>query len=107
MVGRIWHGWTVRENADPYENLLRTEIFGGILARRIQGFRGIDLLRREVDDEVEFVTIMWFDSLPDVRAFSGADYEAAVVPPEARTLLLRFDERSAHYNVRERREGLA
>ena len=107
MIGRIWHGWAVHENADSYEKLLRTEIFGGILARRIQGLGGIDLLRREADDEVEFVTIMWFDSLRDVRAFAGSDHEVAVVPPEARALLLRFDERSAHYEVRERREALA
>ncbi len=107
MISRIWHGWTVHENADSYESLLRSEIFGGILARRIQGCRGIDLLRREADDEVEFITIMWFDSVRDVRAFAGSDYEVAVVPAEARALLLRFDERSAHYDLRERREGLS
>jgi hypothetical protein len=52
---------------------------------------------------VEFVTIMWFDSLLAVRTFAGEDYEQAVVPPRARQLLIRFDERSAHYEVRERR----
>jgi hypothetical protein len=46
---------------------------------------------------------MWFDSLTAVRAFAGADYEAAVVPPSARALLLRFDARSAHYEVRQPR----
>ena len=103
MICRIWHGWAALQNADAYENLLRGEIFGGILARRIEGFLGIDLLRREAGDAVEFVTVMWFDSLDDVRAFAGADHEVAVVPPAARALLLRFDERSAHYEVRERR----
>ncbi len=107
MICRIWHGWTDHQTADAYENLLKTEVFGGILARRIEGFRGIDLLRRQAEDEVEFVTIMRFDSLDDVRAFAGADHEVAVVPPEARPLLLRFDERSAHYEVRERRQGPA
>jgi hypothetical protein len=34
-----------------------------------------------------------------VRAFAGLDYEVAVVPPEARRLLSRFDERSAHYEA--------
>ena len=105
MIGRIWRGWTTRQNADAYERLLRSEIISGIAARRIPGLRGIDLLRRESDDAVEFVTIMWFDSLDGVRAFAGADYEEAVVPDAARALLLRFDRRSAHYEVRERRPG--
>ena len=101
MISRIWHGWTTPENADAYESLLRTEIFHGIGERKIDGFRGIDLLRRPAGGEVEFVTIMWFDSLDAVRAFAGPDYEIAVVPDAARTLLKRFDERSAHYDVRE------
>ncbi len=99
MISRVWHGWTSRENADAYEDLLRTEIFIGIAKRSIQGYRGIHLLRRDVDDGVEFVTIMWFDSLDAVRAFAGEDYEVAVVPSKARQLLSRFDSRSAHYHV--------
>ncbi len=103
MISRIWHGWTTPDNADTYESLLREEIFAGIADRRIEGFRGIDLLRQEDGAEVEFVTIMWFDSIDDVRAFAGADHEVAVVPPAARAVLSRFDELSAHYEVRERR----
>jgi heme-degrading monooxygenase HmoA len=99
MISRVWHGWTSRENADAYEDLLRTEIFIGIAKRSIQGYRGIHLLRRDVDDGVEFVTIMWFDSLDAVRAFAGEDYEVAVVPSKARQRLSRFDSRSAHYQV--------
>jgi len=105
VVSRIWHGWTTPDNAEIYERLLREEIFEGIAERRIGGFRGIDLLRREHGDEVEFVTIMWFDSMADVRAFAGSDHEVAVVPAAARAVLSRFDERSAHYEVRERRAG--
>ena len=86
MIQRIWHGWTSPEGAGPYERLLRTEIFEGIKNRNIQGFRGINLLRRDLKNEVEFVTIMSFDSLEAVRVFAGADYEAAVVPPAARAL---------------------
>lgn len=109
MICRIWHGWTAPLNADAYEALLREEIFAGIAARGISGYRGIQLLRRGTgdvtDEEVEFVTIMWFDSFDDVRAFAGDDYARAVVPPAARALLARFDDRSAHYEVRENRRG--
>ena len=103
MIGRIWHGWTTPEKADAYEALLRHEIFSGIEARQIAGFQGIRLLRRDLGAEVEFVTIMWFDSLDAVRVFAGEDYEVAVVPPAARALLARFDERSQHYDVRAER----
>lgn len=100
MICRIWHGWTSPAHADAYERLLREEIFVGIAARATTGYRGIELLRRDAGAEVEFVTMMWFDSLDDVRAFAGDDHERAVVPPAARALLARFDERSAHYEVR-------
>ena len=100
MISRIWHGWTTPANADVYEALLKEEIFVGIADRQIAGYRGIHLLRRDLDDEVEFVTIMWFDSLDAVRAFAGEDYEVAVVPPKARAVLSRFDAHSQHYDVK-------
>jgi heme-degrading monooxygenase HmoA len=100
MISRIWHGWTTPENADVYESLLKGEIFTGIHDRGISGYRGIQLFRRALTDEVEFITVMWFDSLEAVRAFAGGDYEAAVVPPKARAVLKRFDARSQHYEVR-------
>jgi heme-degrading monooxygenase HmoA len=105
MICRIWHGWTTPGNADAYELLLRSEIFPGIAERGISGYRGIELLRAEADDSVEFVTLMWFDSIDAVRAFAGADYEKAVVPPKAHALLKRFDARSTHYEVRRPRDA--
>jgi heme-degrading monooxygenase HmoA len=103
MISRVWHGWTTPANADAYESLLKSEIFEGIQRRQIAGYRGIHLLRRNLGDEVEFITIMWFDSIEAVRAFAGEDYEVAVVPPKARALLSRFDARSQHYEVRAER----
>jgi heme-degrading monooxygenase HmoA len=105
MISRIWHGWTNPDNADKYEALLKDEIFIGIENRHIHGFKSIQLLRREVGKEVEFITVMLFDSLDAVREFAGEDYEAAVVPQNARAILSHFDARSQHYEVRiERRE---
>jgi antibiotic biosynthesis monooxygenase (ABM) superfamily enzyme len=100
MISRIWHGWTTPENADIYENLLKEEIFVGIQERDISGYHGIHLFRRNAGEEVEFITLMWFDSIEAVREFAGEDYEAAVVPPKARAVLKRFDARSQHYDVR-------
>lgn len=101
MIARIWHGWTTEQKADIYENLLRTEIFPGIAAKKVPGYRGIQLLRRPGDDEVEFLTIMWFDSWVAVKEFAGEDYEQAYVPPKAREVLARFDRQSSHYEIRE------
>ena len=102
MIERVWHGWTTPENADVYETLLREEIFPGIAAKGIEGYQGIRLLRRPLPSgEVEFATIMTFDSLDAVRAFVGEEYETAYVPERARLVLARFDERSSHYEVRE------
>lgn len=103
MIKRIWRGWTSRERADRYARLLLEEIFPGIEAKRVDGYRGIELLRREIGGEVEFVTIMTFDSLDAVRAFAGEDYEAAYVPAAARQVLERFDQRSRHYELLEER----
>jgi antibiotic biosynthesis monooxygenase (ABM) superfamily enzyme len=100
MISRIWHGWTTPANADAYETLLKSEIFVGIRGRQIPGFQGIQLLRRDLGEEVEFITIMSFDGIEAVRTFAGQDYEVAVVPPKARAVLKRFDERSQHYEVR-------
>lgn len=103
MIGRIWHGWTTSANANAYERLLREEIFPGIAAKGVAGYEAIQLFRRPLPpDEVEFITIMWFDSWDAVKRFAGEDYEHAVVPPKARALLARFDERSQHYEITER-----
>ena len=105
MISRIWHGWTTPGNADKYEALLKEEIFVVIQNRKIRGFNGIQLLRREVGQEIEFVTIMLFDSLDSIREFAGEDYEIAVVPEKARAVLSRFDERSRHYEIRVERSA--
>jgi hypothetical protein len=100
VITRVWYGWTSKQNADSYEALLKSEIIPGIAARRIAGCHGIELCRRDLGLEVEFMTIMQFESLDAVRQFAGADFETAVVPAKAQALLSRFDQKSAHYEVR-------
>jgi hypothetical protein len=107
MIVRLWHGWTDPANADRYEELIRSTIFPGIVARRIAGFERIELLRRPAGTEVEIVTIMWFASMEAIKAFAGEDWEVAVVPPAARAVLSRFDARAHHYELREERSAEA
>lgn len=103
-VKRIWHGWTTYENADIYRELLKKEIFPGIEKKNIPGYRSIELFKRDLDSEVEFVTIMTFDSLQNVIDFQGEDYSLCYVPEAARKVLKRWDERSEHYETIENRQ---
>jgi heme-degrading monooxygenase HmoA len=86
-------------NADAYQRIVSQEVLPGIATRNLDGYHGAYLLRRDLSGEVEFATIMLFDSQEQVRAFVGEDYEAAYVPSPARAVLARFDERSAHYDT--------
>jgi heme-degrading monooxygenase HmoA len=99
MIARIWHGYTTKENAEKYENLLKEEVFIGIQRKNVKGYKGIRLLRRELENETEFTTIMSFESIDDVKQFAGEDYETAYVPAKAKLILKRFDPKSVHCQV--------
>lgn len=99
MIARIWHGWTNMQNANAYEQLLKHEIFINITNRDIVGYNGIELLKRVVNNETEFITVMYFENLDAVKQFAGENYETAVVPENARRLLLRYDHTSQHYEI--------
>lgn len=98
-ISRIWRGYTTPENAEAYQSTLLREVIPGIEAMAIPGCHGVEVFRRDRGDEVEFLTIMRFDSLDDVKAFVGEDHEVAHVPEAARAVLKRFDARSVHYEV--------
>ena len=97
MIARIWHGYTKPEHAGAYEALLKPELLPGI--GKVKGYRGSYLLRREAGNEVEFITIMLWDSIDAIRAVTGPDYETAVIPEERRQYLSKHDAKSAHYEI--------
>jgi heme-degrading monooxygenase HmoA len=97
VITRVWHGWTAPENAGAFEHALRCDVLPGI--RRIGGYRGAYLLRRDLGGSVEFATLTLFASMDAVRAFAGDDVERAVIDENAGWLLSRFDERSVHYET--------
>jgi len=100
MIARIWHGWTLCENAEKYEKLLREEVLLEIAKRSIPGYKGAEIFIREADnDEVEFITLLRFETLDAVKIFAGKDYERPVISPEARRLLKRHSENSRHYRI--------
>lgn len=97
MIARVWHGYTRPEHADAYEAMLKPELLPGV--SKISGYRGSYLFRRQVGEEVEFVTVMLWDSIDAIRAVAGQDYETAVIPEERRRYLARWDAKSVHYEV--------
>jgi heme-degrading monooxygenase HmoA len=97
VIARIWRGYTKAEHADAYESMLKPELLPGL--SKVKGYRGSYLLRRDGGNEVEFITMILWDSLDAIRAVAGPDYETAVVPEERRKYLSRYDAKSSHYNV--------
>ena len=98
MIARIWHGWTKTEDAKAYEKLLRDEIFPSIAARGREDYCGAELLVREDGHEVEFVTLLRFDSMDAVAKFAGPDASKPVIFPKAEALITRM-EQARHYRV--------
>ena len=99
MIARIWHGWTKPRDAKTYEELLRNEIFPGIAQRNIKDYHGAELFIHDGEDEVEFVTLLRFDSMEGVKEFAGESQSKPVIYPKAETLLTRMDARSRHYRI--------
>ncbi len=98
MIARIWHGWTKPTDAEAYEKMLRDEIFPSIAARNIDGYQGAELFIREDGDEVEFVTLLRFDSMNGVKQFAGVEASKPVIFPKAEKLIRRM-KAARHYRV--------
>ena len=100
-VARIWRGWTTTDNADAYQAVVDEEVLPAIFARSIPGLVGAHLMRadRVEDNEVEFTTVMWFESLGSVKNFMGEDYRRSHVPESAQAVLKRYDAEAKHFHI--------
>lgn len=97
MIGRMWRGWTERDQADAYE-----AVFRGVVLPELDGVAGCHgayLLRGDDGDAVQFVSLTLFDSLDAVRAFAGERYESAVISDEAAAVLRDFDTTAQHFAI--------
>jgi len=97
MIARIWHGRTRPENADAYESMLKPELLPGI--SKVPGYRGGYVLRRSLAGEVEFITIMIWDSVDAIRAVAGPNYTQSIIPENRLKYLSRHDEHAEHYEI--------
>ena len=97
MISRHWRGLARPEHAAAYVEHLQTMTFPAL--RKLAGFRGASILRREVGGAVEFLVITDWESLEAIRAFAGVNVETAVVPPEVQAMLVEYDHSVRHYEV--------
>jgi heme-degrading monooxygenase HmoA len=98
QVVRIWGGYGTQEGVDRY---CREHFVNSVLPhlRSIAGFVEAKVLTRAGQGETELLVATTWDSIESVKAFAGADYERAVVEPDVRGLLHRFDDRVSHFTV--------
>jgi heme-degrading monooxygenase HmoA len=91
MIARLWRG--AARNAAAYLRHLDGKVLPAL--RTIPGFQGLRVLRRER----EILVMTFWDSMDAIRAFAGDEPEKAVVEPEARAVLVEFDDFARHYEV--------
>jgi heme-degrading monooxygenase HmoA len=98
MVARHWRGWTKLQDADSYERLLKETVLPEL--KKIEGYNGGYVFRKDASEEVEFVVVNLFESLEAVQRFAGPNYEVAVFEPEAKKLFCKIEPVATHYEVR-------
>jgi heme-degrading monooxygenase HmoA len=97
MIARVWRGTAALPAADAYYRHFATNVAPHL--KDLAGHRSAYLLRREVDEQVEFVAVTLWDSLEAITRFAGADPSVAIVEPEARVVLSEYDDVVQHYEV--------
>ena len=68
-IARIWRGRTARGRADEYERYLYEHGIRPLESKAL----GVQLLREDRDDESEFITISYWESIPAMSRFAGPD----------------------------------
>lgn len=97
MISRQWRGLAKLSDANRYVEHLRTETFPQLA--RITGFVSASILRRDMEDGVEFLVITMWKSLEAIRSFAGPDAEQAVVPEKVQAMMVSYDRTVSHYEV--------
>jgi heme-degrading monooxygenase HmoA len=96
-IARSWSARATREGADAYVRYFR-DMLAPALAQ-LGGYLGASILEGRRDQLVELLVITRWRSLDAIRGFAGDDHQRAVVEPEARALLVSFDEHVLHRAV--------
>ena len=94
---RVWYGLAEREHADSYASHVKNDIFP--LFSKMRGNLGAKVLRRNVDEGVEFAVITAWDSMDAIKEFAKDDIDKAVVAEVAQPYFIRYDKHVSHFTV--------
>ena len=97
MISRNWRGLARAEEADNYVRHLQNETFPQL--SRIPGFVSASILRRPLNQGVEFVIVTTWESIDSIRQFAGKPEDMAVVPAVVQAMMIEHDTRVAHYEI--------
>jgi len=97
MISRQWRGVARSTHADEYVEHLCTETFPHL--SEIPGFIDAAILKRNVQQGVEFLIVTHWESIRAIEQFSGPDAEVAVVPEIVQAMMIEYDRRVRHYEV--------
>ncbi|MCB0795931.1 MAG: antibiotic biosynthesis monooxygenase [Flavobacteriales bacterium] len=98
---RTWKGWTTREDAPIYEEMLIKEVFPAVKQKGVDGLEKVSISTADKEDEVEFFLVLQFDSLEAVKKFAGENYRQAYIPENAQRVLKRYDRMAEHFELQE------
>jgi heme-degrading monooxygenase HmoA len=97
MIARLWSARTTPQNSPAYQRHFKDSVLPEL--RGISGYIGANLLKREIDGQVEIIVITLWTSFEAIDAFAKPDREAAVVASHAAAVLTTYDRRVRHYEV--------
>jgi heme-degrading monooxygenase HmoA len=102
MISRQWRGLAKPSLADSYVKHLRQETFPKL--RDIPGFVDASILRRNLDEGVEFLIVTRWKSMEAIRQFTGREADVAVVPEKVREMMIDYDRTVRHYQMLDEEE---
>ena len=94
---RVWYGLAEKKHADDYSDHVKNDIFP--LFSKMRGNLGAKVLRRDVDEGVEFAVITAWDSMEAIREFAKDDIDKAVVAQVAQPYFIKYDRHVSHFTV--------
>lgn len=94
---RVWYGTAFRQHADDYTNHVKNDIFP--LLSQMKGNLGAKILRRDVEDGVEFIVVTIWDSLESIKEFAKDEVDKAVVAQAAQPYFIRYDDHVSHFTL--------
>ena len=97
MIERHWKGIAKLEEADNYIEHLLKDTFPKI--EMIKGFIRASILKRPVQQGMEFLIITVWNSMEAIQQFAGVTPESAVVPLSVQKMMIWYDNDVVHYEV--------